>query len=183
VTSRLKPWRRLGRERIYRCRIFDLDRVRFRPGDGRGDRDYFVVESSDWINVIPLTDDRRVVMVRQFRCGIDDFTLEIPGGMCDPGESPQDAAARELREETGYACRRLMPLGWVHPNPAIHANRCHTYLAEGAFVDGEPRPDPYEDLEVEIVPLDEVPTLIRDGTITHSLVISAFHRLGLREED
>jgi len=50
-------------------------------------------------------------------------------------------------------------------------------------VDGEPRPDPYEDLEVEIVPLDEVPTLIRDGTITHSLVISAFHRLGLREED
>ncbi len=180
MTSRLKPWRRLDSERLHRCRVFDLDRIRYRAPDGDGPRDFFVVESPDWINVIPLTDDDRVVMVRQYRFGVEDFTLEIPGGMCDPGEAPAAAAAREMREETGYACRELVELGWVHPNPAIQTNRCHTYLARGAFPDGDQQPDPHEDLEVEIVRLDEVPRLIREGKITHSLVISAFHWLGLK---
>jgi 8-oxo-dGTP pyrophosphatase MutT (NUDIX family) len=175
----VKPWRRLGSERLQRCEVFDLDRVRFDPPDGPA-RDFWVVEAPDWINVIPLTDDGRVVMIRQFRFGIEGFTLEIPGGMCDGGEPPIEAARRELREETGYAARELVPLGWVHPNPAVQTNRCHSYLALGAHPAGPPDPDADEAFEVSTVSLEEIPRMIRDGTVTHALVIAAFHLFSLR---
>jgi len=175
----VRPWRRLGSERLQRCEVFDLDRVRFDPPEGEA-RDFWVVEAPDWINVIPLTDDGQVVMIRQFRFGIEGFTLEIPGGMCDGGEPPIEAALRELREETGYDARELVPLGWVHPNPAVQTNRCHSYLALGARPAGPPSPDADEAFEVSTVPLDDVPRLVRDGTITHALVIAAFLLLSLR---
>ena len=174
-------WRRLGADRLQRCRVFDLDRVRFAPPYGGAPREFFVVEAPDWINVIPLTDDGRIVMVREFRFGIDDFTLEIPGGMCDGDEPPADAARRELVEETGYDARELVDLGWVHPNPAVQTNRCHTFLALGAHPVGEPSPDADEAFEVVTVRKEDVPGLMRDGSITHALVVAAFHRLALRE--
>lgn len=178
----MKPWRRIKSERLHHCRVFDLDRVHCEPAAGTSPpRDYFVVDAPDWINVIPLTDDRRVVMVRQYRVGIDGFTLEIPGGMCDGEEPPVGAAWRELREETGYEAREMIPLGWVHPNPAIQNNRCHSFLARGASPAGAPRPEGDEEFEITTVPLNEIPALIRDGTITHSLVITAFHLLNNRK--
>jgi len=115
------PWRRLGASRLQSCRVFDLDRVRFAPPDGRDEREFYVVEAPDWINVVPLTEDQRVVFVRQFRFGANALTLEIPGGMCDEGELPRVSALRELREETGYETADLVDLGWVHPNPAIQS--------------------------------------------------------------
>lgn len=175
----MAAWRRLGSERVARCRVFDVDRVRYALPDGRAPRDYFVVRAPDWINVVPLTDDGRVVLIRQFRVGIDSETLEIPGGMCDPGESPAEAAARELLEETGHAAREILDLGWVHPNPAIQSNRCHTFLAAGVAPAAEARPDGDEVIEVTTVPLETIPALIADGRITHALVIAAFHRLSL----
>jgi 8-oxo-dGTP pyrophosphatase MutT (NUDIX family) len=159
--------------------VFGLDCVRFSPPDGRDARSFYVIEAPDWINVVPLTLDRRVVFVRQFRYGTNDFTLEIPGGMCDPGEQPRASALRELREETGYATVDLVDLGWVHPNPAIQSNRCHTFLARDVVRVGDPAPDGDEAFEIVTAPLDEVPGLIRDGAITHSLVVAAFYRLGL----
>lgn len=174
-----KGWRRVGATRLERCRVFDLDRVRFEPEDGGREREFYVVDAPDWINVVPLTDDGRVVFVRQFRFGVDAFTFEIPGGMCDPGEEPRAAASRELLEETGYEAGELVDLGWVHPNPAVQTNRCHTFLARGARRVASPTPDPDESLEVVTVPLDEVASLVRDGTITHALVVAAFYRLGL----
>ena len=176
----MEPWRRLGSERLHRCRVFDLDRIRFAPPDGRAPRDFFVVEAPDWINVIPLTDDRRVVLVRQFRFGIEGFTLEIPGGMCDSGEDPAEAARRELREETGYEAREIVPLGWVHTNPAVQTNRCHSFLALGVARTGPAEPDPDEELEVTTAPLSAIPDLVTSGAITHSLVIAAFHLLSVR---
>ena len=108
---------------MQRCGIFDLDQVDFEPPDGRPVQSFYVVEAPDWINVIPLTPDNEVLLLRQFRFGVDDFTLEIPGGICDPGEPPLEAAGRELREETGHAAGEIVELGWVHPNPAIQNNR------------------------------------------------------------
>lgn len=175
----MRAWRRIAAERIGAFRVFDLDRVRYLPPEGGAPAEFLVVDAPDWINVIPLTDDGEVVFVRQFRFGVDGFTLEIPGGMCDPGETPAEAARRELREETGYAAESLEPLGWVHPNPAIQTNRCHTFLARGARRVGDPTPDEHESLEVALVPLSEVPARIADGTITHALVVAAFYRLGL----
>lgn len=160
--------------------MFDLDRVSFlRPG-GTGVRDFYVVSAPDWINVVPLTDDDRVVLIRQYRFGIEGFTLEIPGGMCDENELPVAAAGRELLEETGYRARELVPLGWVHPNPAIQTNRCHTFLARGAHLVGPPTPDPDESFDVLEVARDEIRGLIAGGKITHSLVVAAFHLLDVR---
>lgn len=142
-------------------------------------RDFYVVTAPDWINVIPVTDDDRVILVRQYRFGVEGSTLEIPGGMCDDGEPPADAARRELREETGYEAGELELLGSVHPNPAIQNNRCHSFLAPGVRRAGAPDPDTDEAIEVVEVPLSEISGLIAGGKITHALVIAAFHHLGL----
>lgn len=155
--------------------------MRFEPPGGGAARDFWVVDAPDWINVVPLTPERRVVLVRQYRFGVEGLTLEIPGGMCERGEDPADSARREMREETGYDATALVPLGWVHPNPAVQTNRCHSFLAMDARPAGRPRPDPDEEFEVIEVPLGDVRDLIRGGEITHSLVIAAFHLLSLRE--
>ena len=173
----MRPWRRIESRRLQRCKVFDVDEVRFRPPeatDDRAGRPFYVIDAPDWVNVIPLADDGHVLMVRQYRFGIEDFTLEIPGGMCDPGESPLTAARRELIEETGHDARRWSSLGWVHPNPPIQNNRCHTFLAHAPHRIAEPRPDPHERFEQKRVPIDDIPDLILDGRITHALVLAAF---------
>lgn len=159
--------------------MFRLDRACFEPPDDRPQSSFYVVQAPSWINVIPLTDDDRVLFIRQFRFGTEEITLEIPGGMCDGDEPPVEAAARELREETGYTADSVTELGWVHPNPAIQNNRCYTFLARGLRRVGAPDPDPHESFELVEVPLVEVPGLIDQRKITHALVVTAFHLLGL----
>ena len=176
----MKPWRRTETERIHSCRIFDLDRIRYEPPQGGEANWYYVIDAPDWINVIPVTDDGDVLMVRQFRFGIAQPTLEIPGGMCDGGEDPAVAAARELLEETGYSAGSVEEIGWVHPNPPIQNNRCYTYLARDLVFDGGAQPDSDEQIELVKVPLSEVPRMLVDGTITHALVLAAFQMFHVR---
>jgi len=175
----LKPWRRLESTRLQDCRVFDVNAVRFEPPDGGAAETFYCIEAPDWINVIPLTANDDVLFVRQYRFGVRGFTLEIPGGMCDPGETPLESARRELREETGHEAGELIELGQVHPNPALQGNRCHSFLARDLSERGDPEPDPHEEFELHRVPLDRVAHLIRTGEITHSLVVAAFHLLGL----
>lgn len=138
--------------------------------------DFFILESSPWVNIIPLTSEDEVVMVQQYRHGIRSVTLEIPGGIVDPHDSPESAAHRELMEETGYKADTLLSLGAVHPNPAIQNNLCHTFLARNVYLVGKQNQDEHEDIEVVLKPLSDIPRLIREGSITHSLVIVAFYR-------
>lgn len=156
-----------------------MDRLRLETQDARRTIDFYLLRSPDWVNVIPLTDDGRVVLVRQYRVGPEELTLEVPGGVCDAGELPALAAARELREETGFEAREIVPLGFVHPNPAIQSNRCHSFLARGARRVADPTPEPFEQIEVELFALAEIPRLVREGAITHALVVSAFHLLSV----
>jgi 8-oxo-dGTP pyrophosphatase MutT (NUDIX family) len=135
------------------------------------------LESSPWVNVIPLTPENNVVLIRQYRHGIRDVTLEIPGGLVEDGDTPEEAAAKELAEETGYRSTEMISFGAVHPNPAIQNNLCYTFLAKDAFVGGVQQQDEKEDIEVLLRPLDEIPRLIREGQISHSLVVVAFYRL------
>jgi 8-oxo-dGTP pyrophosphatase MutT (NUDIX family) len=143
------------------------------------EREVFVLESVDWVNVIALTAAREVVLIEQFRHGVRAPTLEIPGGMVDAGEAPLDAGLRELREETGYGGGEARLLGFVEPNPAMLDNRCWTVLVEGVELLGEPQPEEGEDIAVDLRPLDEVPGLISAGRIAHALVVAAFHHLSL----
>ena len=113
------------------------------------------------------------MLVRQFRFGIDGFSLEIPGGMMEPGEDPLATGVRELREETGYAGAPARLLGSVHPNPAIQSNRCHFLLVEQAVVATDMEWDTDEEIEVTTLPVDEVLALARSGGITHGLVLDA----------
>lgn len=174
----LKPWQPHAMRGVYECRLFRVAEHRRKSPRTGALHDFWVLESSDWVNIVPLTDDRRVVMVLQYRHGIDDFTLEVPGGMVDAeDESPQVAARREMREETGYDSDDVVPLGSIHPNPAIQNNRCHTFLARAAHLAGDVAFDSTEETEVVLVPLDDIPRLIREGVISHALVVVAFHHL------
>lgn len=160
---------------MFADRLIAVDHDRYLlEGNGRAN-DFTIIRTSDWINVIPVTDDGRYVFIRQFRHGVREVTVEIPGGAIDAKDpSPRAAAERELLEETGYRARSWEYLGHVTPNPALQDNRCHTFLAAGAFRAGEPRFDPFERIDVVLVTGAEAGRALHDGTVTHGLVLAAF---------
>jgi len=176
-------WSVVSSEIVYRCAIFALRRDRSRSPRSGQTHEFHVLEAGDWVNVVPLTADGRVVLVRQFRHGIRDLTLEVPAGLIDPIDaSPAAAAARELREETGYASPHLVPLGVVHPNPAILNNRCHMFVAYDAQPVAAPQWDRTEELIIETVRRDELPHLILSGAVSNALTLVAFQLFQLRSQ-
>jgi ADP-ribose pyrophosphatase len=170
----LKPWIHEQRELVADMGVFQLHRLRAQSPRTGHYRSFSVLNAGDWVNVLALTAAADVVLVRQFRHGTGDFTLEIPGGMVDPGETPAQAALRELREESGYAGDEPVPLGVVTPNPALFNNRCHTYLVENCRRRYALEQDHGEDIEVITRPLRDIPGIIRAGGIHHALVVCAF---------
>ena len=172
-----RPWPKLSSERgadLLICRVrFDLLTD---PRTGAALR-RTVLESPEWVNVVALTPERRLVVVRQFRFGTAQVTTEIPGGIVDPGESHEHAAARELREEAGYRSSKWTYLGAVEPNPAFLDNLCHHWLAEDALGGTAQELDAGEDIVIDTLSLDEVRAQIASGAIRHSLVLTALSKV------
>lgn len=166
-------WEKQGESILTRTRIFDLRTAHYRHPVRKTERDFYVVHSPDWVNVVALTSDHHLVLVRQFRFGVDDFSVEIPGGVMDLGEEPVAAGLRELREETGYVGKNARIIGRVHSNPAILSNACHFVFVEQVVRSAELQWDADEEIEVMTVPVDEVYSWAHSGRITHSLVLDA----------
>lgn len=177
-----EPWQRRGKRRVIETRIFGLEaHALVHPRTGR-EHEFWILDTPDWCNIVPLTRDGQVVMVRQQRHGIGGETLELPGGMIDPHDaSPLEAARRELLEETGYRAVDITQSGVIAPNPAMQTNRCWSFLAENVEKVAEPSLDGGEDIDVVLVPYREIPARVARGEIAHALVVVAFaYALGLR---
>ncbi len=166
-------WKKQGARTIAHTRIFDVESVDYQHPARQKPQDFFVIRAPDWVNVVALTPDRQLVLVRQFRFGLNDFSVEIPGGVMDRGEDAVAAGVRELREETGYVGTTARLLGVVHPNPAMQNNRCHLVLVENARREARLEWDSDEEFEILTRPVDEVYQLAYGGGITHALVLDA----------
>lgn len=186
-------WIEQASEVLYQSRIFSIRRAQFTPQLGSSPRataeaesatrmqECYLVDSPDWVNIIGLTRQGTVLLVRQFRFGAQRVTLEIPGGMIDPDETPEHAAVRELREETGYESSSWLSLGSVDPNPALLGNRCYTFVARDCVATRPPERDAAAEITLEEHKLSDIPKLIGQGQISHALVAVAFLRLDLHE--
>ena len=172
--TKVAAWKRQPPVRALHTPVFDVHRFRATSPRTRRDGDYYVVNCPDWVNIVATTSDERIVMIRQYRHGLDDITLEIPGGMVDSDDrEPADAAIRELREETGYHATHCVPVGCVAPNPALQSNRCYTFFAPEVQKRSAQALDGGEDIEVVLMSLTEVNKALASGIICHALVVSA----------
>jgi ADP-ribose pyrophosphatase len=178
--SLVEPWDVGDAALLLQTRVFALRQhhARSRSVDKRGT--FYYLDVGDWVNVVALTEAAEVVMVEQYRHGLGQVTLEIPGGMVDGDEGPLAAGIRELREESGYAGHEVELIGRVSPNPAIQNNWCHTVLVRSARPVGAPELEGTEEVGVRLVNLAEIDELIARGVIHHALVVAAFHHLRLR---
>ena len=170
----IKPWKRIRSKSSHSFRVFSIRTDTTISPRTAKKHDFYIIESNNWVNIIPLTADHEVVMIRQYRHGSRDVTLEIPGGLAESEDTPKKAAVRELLEETGYRAKTWTKIGAVNPNPALFNNRCYTFLAQNIQKVSAPSPDQTEDIEVVLIPLAKIPTLILEAKIDHAMVITAF---------
>lgn len=182
MTKKIETWKIKKSEIVADCKVFSVQRNHsVRESDG-AEFPFYRLQNTDWVNIIPITKTGEVVLIEQYRHGIEEITLEIPGGMVDEGEDAEVAAVRELVEETGYQPKETVFLGKCHPNPAIQGNWVYHYLAIDCEKHHEPEFDATESVHTTLVPLEDIQKLITGGKITHSLVIAAFYWFSLQEK-
>lgn len=177
------PWTTVRSEYLFRRPPWLTMRVdHLRLPSGREIPEYWITEYPPWVNVVAVTPDDRVVMVRQYRPGVAEVHFEIPAGVADEGEHGdlEAAARRELAEETGYGGGRWSPLTTLSANPALTTNLTHSFLAEGVEPVGRAAPEATEDLRVDLVPLAEIPALIDAGDMIQALHAAPLLRYLLR---
>lgn len=169
-------WTPIGRKTIFSTRIFDVDEITSRSPEGDEHR-FFSLEAADWVIVVPViragTGEDSFLMVRQWRHGAGEMSLEFPGGVMNEGENPETAARRELAEETGYSAGTITRACVTSPNPAIMGNRCHIFIATDLADTGRLEPDDDEYLGVETVPSAEVLENMGTAPYIHALMQSA----------
>ncbi len=168
-------WTKTSKEPVVKSFLFEMFKVGYRSTLSGKEGRFDVLETKDWVNVVPITPDGKVVLVRQFRFGVAAETLEFPAGAVEPGEDPIEAAKRELREETGSSGTSIVATGRCAPNPAFLNNHCHHFVALGVEFKQPPALDGLEELTHELHPIETVDAMISDGRIDHALSVAAWH--------
>lgn len=178
--GRVKPWDVLESKLLVDERWLVLREQRVRLANGHEIERFHLIQAPDWTSVICVTDASEVVLVRQYRHGIASPSLELPAGVIEPHETPEQAARRELLEETGYASDDWVCIQSVSTEPARHTTRAHFFCARGARLTQRPTPEESEVLEVVREPLSELRRLAVDGSIVHGVhvgaILAAFER-------
>lgn len=178
-----KPkWNQTEDKKLYETPIFSLNKTAVVPAGQTSSFPFYIINAPEWVNVIALTSQNEIVLVEQYRAGIDESTLEIPGGMADENELPPDVAKRELLEETGFRSQNWVSLGKVSSNPAIMSNYTHVFLARDCIKTDPQQTDATEDIAIHTLPLAEFFNLIRNGTLHHALVVAAVTKLLLNAD-
>ena len=174
--DRAKLWRELSRETLLDCRVFQVERSLAQSPVDKSEHEFFRLRNTDWVQIVPVTPNDEIVMVRQYRHGASCLVLEVPGGLVDPGEAPAAAAIRECLEETGYAAETVHAMGALNPNPAIHSHNLHSFYARNVRKVAAVQNTATEHTEVVLVPLARIADLLRAGEINHVLVVATLWR-------
>lgn len=162
-------WKILKSEYLYKQPWLTIRKESCELPNGKVHEAYYVLEYPTWVSCFALTEDGKVLLVRQYRHGLEVISTELPGGVVDQGETPETAVRRELKEETGYEFSSIEFLGKIAPNPATSNNYMHMYLARGGKKTGEQSLDETEDVEVLIRSIDELKDLVRNNGIVQAL--------------
>ncbi len=178
---RILAWPRVERVKAAQFTAFAVDRLRLMQPGKSDARDFYTVQCPDWTNIVALTDDDQLVLVWQYRFGTESFSLETAGGVIDAGETPLEAARRELVEETGYEAASLEPLSVLEANPAMQPNRCFSFVARGARLARPPSFDEHEECEVVLVPVAHLGELLDGGHVKHGLIAASLETFLRRE--
>ena len=168
-------WKRIARKELLSSPVFTVAEMENEEPGGRVGR-FVVLEAPDWATVVPVVrrgEGTFFLMVRQYRHGSDEVSVEFPGGVVERGEDPAAAAARELAEETGFAAASMRLAGSVFPNPAFMDNRFHVFLAEGLSRAGGTAFDEHEVIDSYLVPAGEVRASMGTGQYSHALMVAA----------
>lgn len=168
-----QPWHRLSSRYLLKRWWMNIREDHVRLPNGVELEEFHVLEYPDWACVVALTEAGEVVTVEQYRYGIDEVTIELPGGALEPGEDPAVGALRELREESGYEADELRLLGVIAPDPTRHTNFAHLYFAPNARLAGAQQLDDSEDLHVRLIPAPELLRLADTGQLRHGIHLTA----------
>jgi len=137
--------------------------------------EFQVLNSPDWVAIIPITSDDKMVLVKQYRHGSGEISLEPPGGLVKSGQSPEQSGLEELEEETGYRSSSVELLGWLYPMPALFSNKFWVYLARDVVPTGKKNPDETEEVQTVIMPVAQVRDAVRTGGINCAVMVAALH--------
>ena len=169
----IQPWKVL--ESNYFRPRFRLDKCELSNGKFL---DATILELSSWANILAITKNQEAVLIKQYRHGVQEILWEIPGGVVEEDEEPLDGVRRELLEETGYTAAKFIQIGKIYPNPSFQTNTLYCFLALDAEPVAAQHLDDGEDIEVQLVPLDELVDMAKRGEFPHALQVAAlFHAL------
>lgn len=169
-------WKLLESKYVYRDRWLRARADKCELPDGRIMEPYYVIEVPDWTNMVIITKEQRIVLVRQYRHALGTTTLELPGGILEQGESPKESAIREMHEETGYVSDEVEFLMKISPNPALNNNTAYFFLAIDAEKLTDTKFDPFEDIVIETFSKDELKQLLEEGKLQHGVQQGAIYQ-------